>query len=70
MSARRTRAKLRGDAGPFAVLTKKESGSFTEFGRYSNEAEARNVCRLLAWAGAVLRLSGPHGDLSLEQEAK
>jgi hypothetical protein len=43
-------------AQPFVVQTKKASGKFFEYGRYGNEAEARNVCRLLAWAGAVARV--------------
>jgi hypothetical protein len=43
-------------AQPFIVQTKKHSGQFFEYGRYAHEAEARNVCRLLAWAGAVCRI--------------
>ena len=71
MSARRSRTALRNAAArPFAVLTKKNSGRFVEFGRYGDESEARKVCKLLAWAGAVPLLRGPDGELALEGPAR
>jgi hypothetical protein len=57
-------------AQPYVVLTRKHSGRFIEFGRYADAAEARNVCRLLAWAGAVPQLSGPNGELALVERSK
>jgi hypothetical protein len=52
---------------PFVVLTKKHSGRFLVFGRYPDEIEARKVCRLLAWAGAVARIVGPNDELPIDE---
>jgi hypothetical protein len=69
VTARRSQSRRPGGNGSYIVATKKHSGGFVEFGRYDDEAEARKVCRLLAWAGALPQLSGPNGELPLDRDA-